>query len=185
MEEKSKTELLDEIQRLHTHVKELKTSTLRDELTGLPNRTALGDRFTVAQAYAKRTNSSVVIMMVDIDKFKNVNDTHGHAVGDELLKEVSRRLCSCLREYDTVARLSGDEFVLMPSCAADHAELLAKRVMRAFNKKFSRRMKITISVGIAMYPAHGLTLSELMKKADAAMYQAKGRGRNRYVMAQA
>jgi len=174
--------LQDEILRLQNQVQELESLRFRDDLTGLPNRAGLSDRFTVAQAYAKRTNGSIVVMMVDIDEFKTINDTLGHKEGDNVLCEVSERLSLCLREYDTVARIGGDEFIMIPSCRAEDAEDLAKRIIKAFRKRFSKRRKITISLGVSLYPIHGLTLPDLMEKADVAMYRAKAAGRNKYMM---
>ena len=156
-----------------------------DDLTGLPNRTLLYDRLERALAHAKRNRTAVTVMFVDLDRFKEVNDTFGHAAGDELLSQTAFRLKACLREEDTVARLGGDEFALMlPHVNGFEGSVtVAERVMEAFRAPFSlaeQRMVVTPSMGVAIYPEDGLDTQELLANADTAMYRAKDMGRNTY-----
>jgi diguanylate cyclase (GGDEF)-like protein len=156
-----------------------------DELTGLPNRTLLFDRLERALAHARRSGGAVAVMFVDLDRFKDINDTFGHAAGDQLLSQTAFRLRACLRDEDTVARLGGDEFALMlPHLNGfDGAVTVAERVMEAFKAPFSlaeERMVVTPSMGIAIYPDDGLHPHELLANADKAMYRAKEMGRNTY-----
>ncbi len=174
---------MTEIEKLRERIVELEIAALHDDLTGLPNRTMLRDRFQVARAYAKRTGGCVAVAMVDVDKFKEVNDTLGHQVGDELLKDIAARLLKSVREHDTVARIGGDEFVVVASCARSNIEAVIDRAVQGFQRKFSRDLKVTLSIGIAIYPTDGLKLETLMHRADTAMYQAKQQGRNQYVFA--
>jgi len=181
-DEKTREQLLEEIQQLNEHVSKLEKTALHDPLTGLPNRIMLRDRFVVAQGHAKRNQDCIAVMMIDVDHFKAVNDTYGHQVGDEILKEVSKRLVNCLREYDTVARISGDEFVAMISCGDRDVKGVVERVSKKFKKKFSRKMNVTVSIGVALYPRDGLGLNDVLEKADEAMYESKKRGRNCYTI---
>ena len=183
-DERTKEGLLEEIQRLQDRVTELKKVALYDSLTGLPNRVMLKDRFTVAQGHAKRTHETIMVIMVDVDHFKAINDTHGHQVGDEILKEVASRLTSCLREYDTVARIGGDEFVVMVSCSSKRMKKILKRMVKEFKRLFSRKIKVTASIGVALYPQDGLELEDILAKADQAMYASKKAGRDRYTFAE-
>ena len=154
-----------------------------DSLTGLPNRTLLSDRLTMGLALSRRNGSRLAVMMLDLDKFKVINDSLGHAVGDQLLKSVAERLTSVTRKSDTVARIGGDEFVLvLPQIASpDNAAMLAQRILDIFQEPFlldGRQLKITTSIGIAVYPDHGKEIEILLKNADNAMYQAKEQGRD-------
>jgi diguanylate cyclase (GGDEF)-like protein/PAS domain S-box-containing protein len=156
-----------------------------DALTGLPNRTLLSDRFTVALALSRRTRNRLAVMMLDLDRFKAVNDSMGHDVGDELLKAVGQRLKVTMRESDTVARIGGDEFVvLLPQIPnADEAAKSAQRILDAFREPFifdGHRARITSSIGIAVYPEGGKDIESLLKSADTAMYWAKEQGRDTY-----
>ena len=154
-----------------------------DGVTGLPNR-ALGlDRLARALAAAHRRQHLVGVLFVDLDHFKKVNDTAGHATGDQVLAGAARRLQDCVREEDTVARFGGDEFlVLLPTLHQSHdAELVARKVVEAFARPFSvggQEYPLSASVGICLYPADGHDPSELLQNADAAMYLAKQEGRN-------
>ncbi|BAI70934.1 oxygen sensor diguanylate cyclase/c-di-GMP phosphodiesterase [Azospirillum sp. B510] len=154
-----------------------------DTLTGLPNRQLLADRATAALALAGRTRQSVTVIFLDIDRFKTVNDSLGHAVGDRLLVEVTARLRPLFIEGDTLARLGGDEFVaLLPGCDAAHASLLAERVLAALSVPMTvadLTLTPTASIGIAVHPDDGLDFDTLLRQADAAMYRAKQAGRNR------
>jgi diguanylate cyclase (GGDEF)-like protein len=154
-----------------------------DTLTGLPNRQLLADRATAALALAGRTRQPVTLMFLDIDRFKTVNDSLGHAVGDRLLVEVATRLKRLFIEGDTLARLGGDEFVaLLPGCDAAHASLLAERVLATLSVPLTvadLTLTPTASIGIAVHPDDGLDFDTLLRQADAAMYRAKQAGRNR------
>ena len=153
-----------------------------DHLTGLPNRRLFQDRFIVALAQAQRANEPLALMSIDLDRFKLVNDTLGHAVGDELLQDVSTRLSSVVRTGDTLARLGGDEFsLLMPRTnRAEDAAKVADKIKAVFKKPFQidgHDIHVTASVGISLYPFDG-DAEQLLVHADAAMYRAKEMGRN-------
>jgi len=154
-----------------------------DALTGLPNRTLLEDRISKALASARRRKESVAVLFLDLDRFKIINDTLGHSIGDVLLQEVAARLKGWAREQDTVARVGGDEFVvLLTSIAqASDAAVAAQRVVEAIVAEFSLKgnpINVTCSVGISMFPENGVDGETLIKNADAAMYCAKQKGPN-------
>jgi diguanylate cyclase (GGDEF)-like protein/PAS domain S-box-containing protein len=154
-----------------------------DALTDLPNRRLLTDRLQRAIAHAKRNNLNLALMFVDLDDFKIVNDTIGHEGGDILLAAAAKRLQLCMRESDTLSRLGGDEFiVLLPSISAtDDATLVAQKILDALREPFDisgHSCRVTASIGIAVYPAHGLNERTLINRADAAMYVVKHGGGN-------
>jgi diguanylate cyclase (GGDEF)-like protein/PAS domain S-box-containing protein len=154
-----------------------------DLLTGLPNRALFKDRLTQAIANARRHGLLLAVMFLDLDRFKSVNDTLGHLVGDELLQLVSQRLRHCLREGDTLARIGGDEFMLLlPHIRTrDNAAYIAEKIIAALKTPFhlnSHELYISASIGIAIYPDDGTTQETLIKHADIAMYSAKDQGRN-------
>ncbi len=154
-----------------------------DQLTGLPNRLFFTDRLRQAKALAKRERHKCGILYLDLDRFKIINDTLGHAVGDILLREVGKRLSSCVREVDTVARIGGDEFsiVLVNLTHAVDAEQVADKILKALAKPVQaeeHELFITTSIGVSIYPTDDENPETLLKKADAAMYQAKAQGRN-------
>ncbi len=157
-----------------------------DLLTDLPNRALLTDRLHQALAQARREKGMLAVMFLDLDRFKPVNDTLGHDIGDLLLKEVASRLESCVqRESDTVSRIGGDEFViLLPYVEQENdAVIVAKKVLHALNQPFNisqHSIDISSSIGIAICPQHGTEVKLLMKHADLAMYHAKQGGRNGY-----
>ncbi|CAG0961589.1 putative signaling protein [Methylophilaceae bacterium] len=155
-----------------------------DVLTGLPNRTLLTDRINQAISLAQRSQQPLTIMFFDLDRFKNVNDTLGHDMGDELLIQVSRRLQSAVREEDTISRLGGDEFVLLLQATnADGASRVAEKVIGLISQPYHikhHELTITPSIGIAVYPDDGEDFEKLLKSADIAMYRAKQAGRNNY-----
>jgi diguanylate cyclase (GGDEF)-like protein len=156
-----------------------------DTLTGLPNRALFNDRLGVALAHARRHKHRVAVMLLDLDHFKEVNDTLGHSVGDQLLKAVGDRLFSLLRESDTVSRMGGDEFLLLLPEMADpaHASSAAERILQSIRQPFvleSHTIHITTSLGIAIYPDDGTDGDTLVKKADLAMYRVKEEGRDSY-----
>lgn len=151
-----------------------------DQLTALPNRGLLCDRLEVALSAARREGGRLSLLYIDLDKFKQVNDTLGHGVGDLLLQEVAKRLKQCVRKSDTVARVGGDEFVvLLPRVPLpEQAVLVAKKIRSALNQPFTldgHSLSIVPSVGIALYPEHGDGEQQLFKHADEAMYLAKKR----------
>jgi diguanylate cyclase (GGDEF)-like protein/PAS domain S-box-containing protein len=156
-----------------------------DSLTGLPNRKLFSDRLGIVLAQAQRNQKKVGIAMLDLDNFKGVNDTMGHAVGDLLLQATAERLGAALRKSDTVARIGGDEFVLiLPDLKViEDAIQVAQKIVDSFCKPFfidTHQLVVTTSIGIAVYPHDGTDESILLKKADSAMYQAKQAGRARY-----
>ncbi|MEO8157004.1 MAG: PAS domain S-box protein [Betaproteobacteria bacterium] len=156
-----------------------------DGLTNLPNRAMFHVRLSQALALARRRKETLGVMFLDLDQFKQINDTLGHAAGDLLLKQVAARLTAVVRASDTLGRLSGDEFavVLMGLRGTDDAILVARKIIEAFGKPFNlegNERVVTASIGIGMYPQDGDDEATLMRSADAAMYVAKERGRNQF-----
>ena len=156
-----------------------------DALTGLPNRALFNDRLAMATSGALRSGKSVAVMMLDLDKFKQVNDVLGHNTGDILLKSVADRLENTFRKSDTVARMGGDEFmVILPELSeASDVSIVARKVISAFQVPFKlngNELSVTTSVGVSLYPQNGQDTETLLKKADIAMYYAKTSGRNKF-----
>jgi diguanylate cyclase (GGDEF)-like protein len=156
-----------------------------DLLTGLPNRTLFQDRLQQALAAAKRMQSRVALLFIDLDRFKYVNDSFGHRAGDILLQTVAARLRACVRETDTVCRHAGDEYLVVLSALREPTEaaLVAEKILKIFDEVFlleSHEVQISASVGISVYPDDGQTLEDLIRNADAAMYHSKKSGRNRF-----
>jgi len=156
-----------------------------DALTGLPNRLLFNDRLTLALAHANRNKKKLGIMLLDLDRFKDINDTLGHNVGDLLLQGVGGRLTAVLRKSDTVARMGGDEFLLLlPEIAWDEdVAKVARKILDAFRAPFlldGHELHITASIGVAIYPENGEDAGTLLKNADIAMYSVKEHGRNNY-----
>ncbi|MBX9793062.1 MAG: EAL domain-containing protein, partial [Burkholderiaceae bacterium] len=155
---------------------------LQDALTDLPNRRHFRDSVTKAIAHAERHGATLALLFVDLDNFKQINDTLGHSHGDELLRQVGQRLAKTLRAGDLLARMGGDEFaLLLTGTQAEDAAAVAGKVLRALEPEFlhaGQAMKIGASIGITMYPADGRSVEELLSHADIAMYRAKHRGRN-------
>ncbi len=156
-----------------------------DALTGLPTRMLFHDRASQALARADREEKLVAIMYLDIDHFKNINDSMGHHAGDELLKGVAKRVTSCLRNVDTVSRMGGDEFtVILESIPhIDSATIVAEKIIDAMQEPFhldGHEVQVTASIGITLYPMDDKELTRLVKHADQAMYRAKQAGRNNY-----
>ena len=156
-----------------------------DVLTGLPNRILLYDRLALAIALARRSGKQLAVMFMDLDRFKHINDSLGHSVGDQLLQSVGQRLLGCVRQSDTISRLGGDEFVaLLPDI--DHAEdaaLSAQKMIAAIalaHRIDQHDLHIGASIGISIYPEDGLDAETLIKHADTAMFHAKDNGRNTY-----
>ena len=156
-----------------------------DFLTDLPNRAFLNDRVTQAIAMSRRNDTSPVLLFLDLDKFKNINDSLGHAVGDRLLQAVSQRLLACVRTSDTVSRHGGDEFVILLANErrARDAALAADKILLALSEPFvigTHELHTSTSIGISAFPLDGIDAATLIKNADTAMYHAKERGRNNY-----
>ena len=162
---------------------EIKQLAFYDSLTGLPNRRKLLDRLSTSIALNQRANTQFVVFMIDLDKFKAVNDSLGHTGGDELLKQVAARITQCLRDSDLVARLGGDEFVLILENLKipEDAEIVALKVISKLTAPFQLSVNISVqigaSIGISIYPKHGNTPEILMDNADIALYKAKDNGR--------
>lgn len=163
-----------------------------DALTGLPNRRLLPDRLAQALARARRTSEIVAVLLVDLDSFKPVNDTHGHKAGDEVLRLTADRLKGCLRITDTVARYGGDEFIVVVECGAQTADVntVATKILEAVARPIAPlwttdlatpNVHITCSIGISQYPRDGDDPEALIRLADTAMYQTKQRGPGRFM----
>lgn len=156
-----------------------------DDLTGLPNRNLFHDRLNHALAVAQRNRSAFALLYIDIDHFKQVNDTFGHETGDELLRAVAVRLAQSIRASDTVARRGGDEFVAILDGVADQqsAACVASKLVTACSEPYIVRgheCRITLSLGASYYPRDGHDAATLLERADRAMYEVKARGRNGY-----
>ncbi|HOY87589.1 MAG: diguanylate cyclase [Methylotenera sp.] len=171
---------------------EIKQLAFYDSLTNLPNRRLLFDRLEHALIMSARTGRRGALLFLDLDYFKNLNDNHGHFMGDLLLQQVAERLLSCVRESDTVARLGGDEFVVMLEDlsedrieAMQQVEVLGEKIVIALNRPYhlnALQHHCSTSIGIAMFGEHGNSNEVLLKNADEAMYQAKKAGRNLVIM---
>ncbi|HSP05835.1 MAG TPA: PAS domain S-box protein [Acidobacteriota bacterium] len=158
-----------------------------DSLTGLPNRMLFQDRFGQALVHSHRNKEMLAMLFLDLDRFKTINDTLGHAVGDRLLKSVAERLASCLREGDTIARLGGDEFMILLTGirAVEDAAKVADKILTSLKPSFrtdDTDLHITTSIGISLYPFDGKDAETLIKNADVALYRAKEHGRDCYQM---
>lgn len=178
------SELEVEVQRRRVAEAQILQVAMRDPLTRLPNRTALHDRLEQLVRMANRHGDTLAFLFIDLDRFKLINDTLGHDVGDAALVEVAERLTRTLRDSDTVARLGGDEFaVLLPEVGdADEAVQMAGKLITALNEPTAlhgHRLHLSASIGVALYPGHGDTGEQLMRHADQAMYQAKQSGSGR------
>ncbi|MFN8769005.1 MAG: EAL domain-containing protein [Lysobacteraceae bacterium] len=152
-----------------------------DPLTGLPNRVLLRERFEMAINYAKRERKPFAVLFIDLDRFKQINDSLGHGYGDRVLMIIADRLRDCIRQVDTAARIGGDEFiVLLAGVDAQGAEIAARRILNAVAQPVDvadMSFRLTVSIGIAMYPEDGADAEELARNADSAMYAVKERGR--------
>jgi two-component system, cell cycle response regulator len=182
-----------EVRLLHeaarNHGKMLEALALRDPLTGLANRRLLDDRMSMALVHARRNKSTMAVVYLDLDGFKEINNTLGHGAGDVLLKMVAARLEATVREEDTVARLGGDEFViaLWHVSGPDYAATVASKVIKAVSQPYvleGQTVNVTTSAGVSIYPIHGEDAVTLMKSADLALYEAKHAGTNAYRMAE-
>ncbi|MBF0417573.1 MAG: diguanylate cyclase [Magnetococcales bacterium] len=161
----------------------LKHLAFHDPLTHLPNRQLFLDRLHQALAQGRRHAQMVAVMLFDLDHFKSINDTLGHAAGDQLLQEVAVRLRACVRESDTVARLGGDEFSAVLTNVTDGSQVrkVAKKMLKSLGRKFilqGSKLNVTSSIGVSLYPRDGDESADLIDKADKALYQAKNSGRD-------
>jgi two-component system cell cycle response regulator len=181
-----------EVRLLHeaarNHGKMLESLALKDPLTGLANRRLLADRMAMALVHARREKSAMAVVYLDLDGFKQINDTLGHNAGDALLKMVSERLTATVREEDTVARLGGDEFAISLWHVTDteDAAAVALKLIESLSQPYildGHPVSITASAGVSIYPVHGEDTDTLMKSADAALYEAKRAGKNAYRLA--
>ena len=173
--------LLHEASRTHGELQE--SLALHDQLTGLANRRLLADRLSMAVAHARRNKRAMALVYLDLDGFKQINDTLGHGAGDVLLKMVAQRLVETVREEDTVARAGGDEFVVVLGHVSgrDYANAVALKVIEALSRPFDidgSTVSITTSAGVAIYPENGANVDSLTKSADLALYDAKRAGKN-------
>ena len=178
-----------EVRLLHeaarNHGKMLESLALNDPLTGLANRRLLSDRISMALIHARRNKSAMAVVYLDLDGFKQINDTLGHGAGDVLLTMVAGRLVETVRQEDTVARLGGDEFILAlwHVSGSDDAATVALKVIEAVSQPYGiegHTVSITTSAGVGIYPGHGEDADTLMKSADLALYEAKRAGKNVY-----
>ncbi len=164
-------------QQIHNRQEELEHIAMHDDLTNLPNRILLIDRISLAISNSQRFHSSFAVIILDLDRFKEVNDTLGHFIGDEVLKQVANRLEALLRDTDTVARLGGDEFaILLPNIDDKTVKDIAIKISHELEKVYpiqEHNLYLGASLGISVYPQHGLTTEILLKHADIAMYMAK------------
>lgn len=171
--------------KVSKQAREMEYQAFHDELTNLPNRALFLDRLSHAIASAHRDNTPFAIMLLDLDRFKEVNDTLGHNVGDQLLQQVSCRLAELVREGDTVARLGGDEFVIiLEHVNLEHVPNMAEKLLLVLNRPFRLKeqvVDVSASFGLAYYPDHGSSAVSLLQKADVAMYAAK-RGHTGYAV---
>jgi diguanylate cyclase (GGDEF)-like protein len=159
-----------------------------DALTGVPNRSLFDDRLQQAIAKARRDKTRLALLFIDLDQFKQVNDSHGHAAGDLLLQQVTKHMVDCVRESDTVARIGGDEFeILLPTIESPQdALVVASKIHGVLTKRFKLdgiEVDISASIGVAIFPEHGTEPVELSRNADIALYRAKELGRDRVEMA--
>ena len=159
-----------------------------DVLTDLPNRGLFNDRLLAALARTQQADGRLALLYIDLDRFKQINDTHGHAIGDMLLREVGHRIRHCVRESDTIGRIGGDEFIVLLNSIKlpEHASLIAEKIRASLEQPFElsgQRLDISASLGIAVYPEHGDEKKLLIRHADSAMYRAKKMGGNRFLMA--
>ena len=177
--------IISDISRLHEGIETVRYLANYDSLTRLPNRLLFHDNLMQAQVWARRHHQSFALMFIDLDGFKPVNDTLGHAIGDELLQNVAQRLLNCVRDTDTCARLGGDEFTIILTEVEDLSAVpeVADRILDTLHQPFilaNRSVEISASIGIALYPQDSGDADNLLQCADLAMYEAKRLGKGRY-----
>jgi diguanylate cyclase (GGDEF)-like protein len=172
--------------RLEAAEEKFKTLSYYDPLTGLSNRRYFDEKLTISLKELGTERKPGVVIFLDFDEFKQVNDNYGHGVGDLLLKEMGKRLLDCLRKEDTVSRYAGDEFVIfLPNTDKPSVIKIVKRIIEEINKPFTVnniRINTSTSIGLAFYPEHGTEAITLIRNADKAMYKAKLQGKNTYGM---
>jgi len=165
---------------------ELEYSAMHDSLTGLPNRLLLRHRVDRALSGSDRHHSTMALLMIDLDRFKEINDTLGHLTGDEVLKIAAERLQSCVRQSDTAARLGGDEFaVILPDISSEDAIKIAQKVSDRLQEHLTiadNKLQVGASIGVALYPEHGKTFEDILHCADVAMYASKSDRRGSAVL---
>ena len=174
--------IIGDISEISEMKKKLETLASHDVLTGLPNRILFQERFNLTLAYAQRNNKSFFLVSLDLDNFKNINDTYGHEIGDKTLIEIAKRLNKLLRKSDTVARFGGDEFMLLISDIAsrEDADNVLGKILDGMNRPLiidDLLLNVTSSLGVARYPEDGDDMNELLKKSDKALYNVKENGR--------
>jgi diguanylate cyclase len=179
------SKIMRDITELKEAEETIRYQALHDTLTGLANRKALDDHYNMAESIALRNKNKLAILFLDLDRFKTINDTLGHGVGDMILKEVAHRLLACVRQLDTVARLGGDEFIILLNDinSAQDVAHIADKILQSFVPVMriqDQSLHVSSSIGIAIYPADGQDIYTLLKNADTALYRAKDAGRNRY-----
>lgn len=177
--------MVHDLTKVKHNEEELMNRAYHDALTKLPNRHLFMDRLEQVVNRAGRKRSKFAVMFIDVDNFKNINDSLGHHIGDILLKEISRRLVHCARDVDTVSRIGGDEFTIILEAVEREEEIgiVASRIQKRMAEPYSldgNELYITVSIGIAMYPENGETAAGLLKNADLAMYHVKEMGRNNF-----
>ena len=171
--------------KVHNHAKVQESRALHDSLTGLANRQLLADRVSQAITHAQRNMNAMALLYIDLDRFKQINDTFGHDGGDLVLQLVASRLVAAVRQEDTVARLGGDEFVIVlwQISSAVGASAAAEKMIQMLSQPYSiygQTVHITASIGVSIYSVHGRNAEALSKSADLALYDAKHAGRNNY-----
>ena len=175
------TREINELRQVEQALQHLAT---HDPLTGLPNRFLMVDRMSQLLARGRRSGAGFAVIFMDIDRFKDVNDAHGHEFGDLLLRAVADRLSTSVRQSDTVARIGGDEFVvIVDSMGAGEAETVASNIQRTLAASFAvqrHRVHVAVSIGVSTYPDNGTDADALLRAADYAMYMAKRAGGNRH-----
>lgn len=176
--------ILSDLTSRKNNEERIKHLAFHDALTNLPNRYLFLDRLTIVLAHAARHGEKVAVLFLDLDRFKDVNDTLGHAAGDQLLQEVGRRITACIRDEDTVARMGGDEFtVLLPNIEIEGVKDVAGRILHVFSLPFlieGQELYISSSIGIEVASDQALDAETILRHADLAMYKAKENGKNRY-----
>lgn len=177
--------LMTDITAIKNHQSELENIAHYDLLTGLPNRLSILGSLSKSIIDSKKKNLTLAVLFLDLDGFKAVNDTHGHDIGDELLKIIALRMQFTLRQNDTLARIGGDEFVglLSDLKQIEDAIPVIERLLESVNtpvKINNFKVQVSASIGVAIYPEHGLDADILLRNSDHAMYQAKQRGKNQY-----
>ena len=165
----------------------IKNLAYNDHLTGLPNRMSLSEKLNKSILFSNNSGKMLAVMFLDLDDFKIINDTMGHDVGDTLLVEVSKRLVNTLRKCDAVARIGGDEFIILIEDVEDmyNINIVSQKILKCFKEPFMLNNQgyfVTTSIGVSIYPTDGETSEELIKNADIAMYKAKSKDKNQYVI---